>query len=95
MFREFDDNEHKQLVNEYRFKRPEYAPYRQWTPNISKKEHNIKKRIRENHYIKYLKEEIKPVLLIQEKHVHQSLRKAPVYLDKTELNKFYKCQNET
>lgn len=69
-YRNVDEKNQRDLVNAFKFGSTSPKQYRRWSPEISQDERNRKKVEREQNYIKGLKEEDKPYILIKNKEVY-------------------------
>lgn len=69
IFRRNKDSETEDLVNSYRFKSSSPSQYRKWSPEISAEDRFKKKRDREDEYIRQIKSDARPILVVKKKEV--------------------------
>lgn len=95
IFKDGDDKTNSQLVNSYRFRSASPYKYKKWSPEISREEHNKKKREREDEYVKTLEPEEKPILLIKKKNLYKDVKSPNLVENPAAQDDYYKVSKNT
>jgi hypothetical protein len=95
IYKDGDDKNSAQLVNSYRFRSASPYKYKKWSPEISREEHNKKKREREDEYVKTLDAEEKPILLIKKKNLYKDVKSPNLVENPRAKDEYYKVSKNT
>ena len=95
IYNEGDDKTNAQLVNSYRFRSASPYKYKKWSPDISREEHNRKKREREDEYVKTLESKEKPILLIKKKNLYKDVKSPNLVENRAAQDEYYKVSKNT
>lgn len=93
-FRTGDEKEQNNLLSKFRHGSTSPKQYKRWSPEISEQERSVKKREREEAYVKGLKEENKPFFFIQKKEVFTNPKDVKQMNDSLQ-GKYYKIIKNT
>lgn len=80
------------MLNSYKFGSKSPRKYKKWSPDVSFEDRYVKKREREDEYVKNFLEEDRPVLLVKNKHMYNPMNKQ--VLDDEDEN-YYKISENT